>query len=102
VGVTYDRGSFNALDEEGRMRRWTLGPAGPSTSEWMLDQVRYRDYFVDLRTLGSPAREWLDVRRPTRFVGTDYPDLTLEMPLGRSFDILIHLHRVEAARLRDR
>jgi len=102
VGVTYDRGSFNAMDEEQRLRRWTLGPAGPSTSEWMLDQVRYRDYFVDLRTVGSPAREWLDVKRPTRFVGTDYPGPAIDMALGRSHDVLIHLHRVEAARLRDR
>jgi erythromycin esterase len=102
VGTTYDRGSFNAVDENGKMRRWTLGPAGPNTNEGTLDRVGYRDYIVDLRKVGSPAREWLGQKRPTRLVGTDYPSPEFDIALGRSHDILIHLHRVEAARLRDR
>ncbi|WP_406335210.1 erythromycin esterase family protein [Streptomyces sp. NBC_00203] len=102
VGVTYDRGSFNAVGADGEIHRFTLGPAGPDSSESTLDQVRYRDYVVDLRGVGSPAREWLDRTRPTRFVGTDYPGPDFRIALGRSHDILIHLHRVEAARLRDR
>ncbi|MGW0759615.1 erythromycin esterase family protein [Streptomyces sp. NPDC002814] len=102
VGVTFDRGSFNAtgLDEEA-VRRWTLGPAGPGSNERTLDRVRHRDYVVDLRSAGSPAREWLAKARPTRTIGTAYPDGPNDIALSRSHDILIHLHEVEASTLRD-
>ncbi|MDO0938644.1 erythromycin esterase family protein [Streptomyces sp. DG2A-72] len=102
VGVTFDRGSFNAtgLDEEA-VRRWTLGPAGPGSNERTLDRVRHRDYVVDLRSVGSPARAWLAKARPTRTIGTAYPDGPHDIALSRSHDVLIHLHEVEASTLRD-
>lgn len=103
IGLTFDRGSFNATDEdETAVRRWTVGPAAPGSNERTLDRVRYRDYAVDLRTVGSPARTWLRQARPTYRIGTAYPDGPHDVALARTHDILIHLHRVEAARLRDR
>ncbi|MEU1406535.1 erythromycin esterase family protein [Streptomyces sp. NPDC005728] len=103
VGLTFDRGSFNATGPDGAIHRWTLGPAGPGSNEATLDRVRYGDYVIDLRRLGSPAGAWLDRARPTRSIGTDYPDEgPYDVALARSHDVLIHLHRVEAARLRDR
>ncbi|MGP4007419.1 erythromycin esterase family protein [Streptomyces sp. 4N124] len=102
VGVTFGRGSFNAtgLDEEA-IRSWTLGPAGPGSNERTLDRVRHRDYVVDLRSVGSPAREWLAKARPTRTIGTAYPDGPNDIALSRSHDVLIHLQEVEASILRD-
>jgi erythromycin esterase len=103
IGLTFDRGSFNATDQdETAVRRWTVGPAAPGSNERTLDRVRYRDYAVDLRTVGSPARAWLRQTRPTYRIGTAYPDGPHDVALARTHDILIHLHRVEAARLRDR
>ncbi|MFF7356763.1 MULTISPECIES: erythromycin esterase family protein [Streptomyces] len=102
VGLTFDRGSFNATGTDDAIHRFTLGPAGPGTNEATLDRVRLRDYLVDLRTLRSPARDWLDRARPTRSIGTAYPDGPWDIAPARSHDVLIHLHRVEAARLRDR
>ncbi|GAA2452882.1 erythromycin esterase family protein [Streptomyces glaucus] len=102
VGVTFGRGSFNATGPDGAVRRWTLGPAGPGSNEHTLDRVRHRDYLVDLRTVGSPARAWLRQARETRSIGTGYPDGPYDIALARTYDALIHLHRVEAARLRDR
>ncbi|MBG0850737.1 erythromycin esterase family protein [Streptomyces spinoverrucosus] len=99
VGVTFDRGSFNATGPDGTIQRWRLGPAGPGTNERTLDRVRYRDYVVDLRSVGAPAHDWLRRARPTRTVGTAYPDGPYDIALGRNHDVLIHLHRVEAARL---
>ncbi|WP_432000831.1 erythromycin esterase family protein [Streptomyces sioyaensis] len=101
VGLTFDRGSFNATGSDGVIRRRTLGPAGPGSNERTLDRVRYRNYAVDLRTVGSPARAWLAAARPTRSVGTAYPAGPYDIALGRSYDILIHLHHIAAARLRD-
>lgn len=103
IGLTFDRGSFNATDQdETAVRRWTVGPAAPGSNERTLDRVRYRDYAVDLRTVGSPARTWLRRARPTYRIGTAYPDGPHDVALARTHDILIHLHRVTAARLRDR
>ncbi|MGN9762401.1 erythromycin esterase family protein [Streptomyces sp. SD31] len=103
VGLTFDHGSFNATGRDDEtVRRWTLGPAGPGSNERTLDGVRHRDYVLDLRTAAAPARDWLRRARPTRGIGTSYPDGPHDIALARSYDVLIHLHRVEAARLRDR
>ncbi|WP_048579045.1 erythromycin esterase family protein [Streptomyces viridochromogenes] len=84
------------------IRRWTLGPAGPDGNERTLDRVRHRDYVLDLRSVGAPAHDWLRRARPTRSIGTAYPDGPHDIALARSYDVLIHLHQVGAARLRDR
>ncbi len=102
VGLTFDRGSFNATGPDDAIHRWTLGPAGPGSNEQILDQVRFADYLVDLRSVGSPARAWLAEGRPTRSIGTDYPEDLRTIALARSYDVLFHLHSVTAARLRDR
>ncbi|MGW0132128.1 erythromycin esterase family protein [Streptomyces sp. NPDC003299] len=102
VGLTFDRGSFNATSPDGAVRRWTLPPAGPGSNEETLDRVRYDDYALDLRAAGTPAREWLARARPTRSIGTAWPEDPHAVALSRSHDVLIHLHRVEASRLRDR
>ncbi|MFL4908771.1 erythromycin esterase family protein [Streptomyces sp. MMS24-I2-30] len=100
VGLTFDHGAFNATGPDGALHRWTLPAAGPGTNEATLDRVRYRDYLVDLRSVGAPARAWLERARPTRSIGTDYPDGPYAIALAPSHDILVHLHRVTAARLR--
>ncbi|MEU1181448.1 erythromycin esterase family protein [Streptomyces sp. NPDC005820] len=103
VGVTFDRGSFRATgSDDGAVRRWTLGPAGPGSNEATLDRVRYRDYAVDLRSVGEPARTWLSAARPTRAIGTAYPEEPQDIALASTHDVLIHLHRVAAAALRGR
>ncbi|MFE6171523.1 erythromycin esterase family protein [Streptomyces sp. NPDC056464] len=102
IGLTFDHGSFNATGwDDDTIRRWTLGPAGPDGNERTLDRVRYRDYMLDIRSVGPPARDWLRRARPTRSIGTAYPDGPHDIALARSHDVLIHLHRVEAARLRN-
>ncbi|WP_405593683.1 erythromycin esterase family protein [Streptomyces sp. NBC_01092] len=103
VGLTFGHGSFNATGQDDEViRRWTLGPADPGSNERTLDRVRYRDYLLDMRSVAAPAGAWLRQARPTRSIGTAYPDGPHDIALARSHDVLIHLHRVEAARLRDR
>ncbi|WP_326613687.1 erythromycin esterase family protein [Streptomyces scopuliridis] len=100
VGFTFDRGSFNATAPDGPIRVFTVGPAGAGSNEALLDRVRHRDYFLDIRTAPAVARNWLDTARPTRSIGTAYPEPERAVPLARSHDILFHLHRVGAAELR--
>ncbi|MFI6376057.1 erythromycin esterase family protein [Streptomyces sp. NPDC050546] len=100
VGFTFDRGSFNSTGPDGKVRSFTVGAAGAGLNEHTLDRAALRDYAVDLRTVPRPARDWLRQARPTRSIGTVYPEREYDIALARTHDILIHLHRVEAARLR--
>lgn len=96
--TTFDRGSFNAIGPDGEMGTFTVGPAPAGSNEHLLDQVPYRDFSLDLRTVGEPARGWLAEARLSRQIGTDYPPAA-ETPqsLARSADVLVHLHEVDAA-----
>ncbi len=101
VGMTFDRGSFNATGADGQVRAFTVGPAKPGSNEYTLDRVRHRDYVLDLRTAPPAARRWLATARATKSIGTEYPGPGAEyrIALARSHDIVVHLHRVRAARL---
>jgi erythromycin esterase len=100
IGLSFDRGSFNANDAddpEAGIRTFTIGSAPAGNNEYTLDRVRYDDYVVDLRTLPRQTREWLMVERPTRDIGNAYPSPDLPIALGASYDLLIHLDTVTAA-----
>lgn len=101
VGLSFYRGSFNAFDQrpDGPVGRFHSGPAQEGSNEQTLDQVRHRDYLLDMRTAPGPARRWLATPRPTHNVGLVYPEPQKKIALGESFDILIHLHDVDAADL---
>jgi erythromycin esterase len=100
IGLSFDRGSFNAFDIEdptAPIRTFTIGSAPAGNNEYTLDRVRYDDYVVDLRTLPRPMKKWLMVERPTRDIGSIYPFPDLPIALGKSYDLLIHLDTVTAA-----
>ncbi|KNB50673.1 erythromycin esterase family protein [Streptomyces caatingaensis] len=105
VGLTFGRGSFNAVGADDAMldrnvRRVTVGPDAPGSNGATLDRAHVgagAGYLLDLRTAPAPARDWLRQARPTRNIGTAYPWPEGQVALARSFDVLIHLHRVEAA-----
>ncbi|MFB1045345.1 erythromycin esterase family protein [Streptomyces chrestomyceticus] len=101
VGLTFDRGSFNASGQDGVVRRFTVGPAAPGTAEHTLDRVRHRDYVVDLRNAPAAARAWLAAPHTVKNIGATYPGIAdaPQIRLADSHDVLIHLHRVEAARM---
>ncbi|WP_328726446.1 erythromycin esterase family protein [Streptomyces sp. NBC_00259] len=99
VGSTFGRGSFNATGPGKKTRVHTLGPADRGSTEHLLDQVSPRDFAMDLRTVPKAARAWLAADRPTRSIGTSYPEPVHRIAQARSHDILIHLHRVSPARL---
>ncbi|MBT2400154.1 erythromycin esterase family protein [Streptomyces sp. ISL-100] len=99
VGSTFGRGSFNATGPNEETGVYTLGPAARGSTEHLLDQVNPRDFAMDLRTVAKAARAWLVTARPTRSIGTSYPEPVQRIAPARSHDILIHLHRVRPARL---
>lgn len=97
VRTSFHRGSFNAMDENERVRKVTVGPAPAGTNEAVLDRVPYRDYAVDLRTVRGPARTWLRGTRLSREAGTAWPDPMRPVALSRFSDVLVHLHRIDEA-----
>ncbi|MEV8550779.1 erythromycin esterase family protein [Streptomyces glaucescens] len=101
VGLTFDRGSFNAFGQDGAVRHFTVGPAGPGTAEHTLDRVRYRDFVVDLRDAPAAARAWLAVPRTVKNIGATYPGIAdaPQIRLAETHDVVIHLQRVEAAHM---
>ncbi|MEU5433412.1 erythromycin esterase family protein [Streptomyces sp. NPDC020719] len=101
IGFTFGQGSFNAMDLNDPaepIRRFTVGPMPPGSNEEVLERVSPRDYYLDMRTVPAAAKKWLDAFRPTRFIGNSWPEPIDQVRLGASFDVLVHLHRVTAAR----
>ncbi|MFE9724012.1 erythromycin esterase family protein [Streptomyces sp. NPDC005794] len=102
IGYTFGRGSFNAMDltdPEEPYRRFSVEPLGVGSNEEVLERVLRRDYYVDLRAVPEPTRDWLTAKRLTRSIGNAWPEDPYLTSLGRQFDVLIHLHRVTAADL---
>jgi erythromycin esterase len=99
VSFTFHHGSFNAQDENDQLGTFAVGPAGAGSNEYVLDKVALRDYLLDMRSAPAAARAWLAEPRPTRSIGTAWPQPDRPIALGRTHDILIHLHRVRAAHL---
>ncbi|WP_028923583.1 erythromycin esterase family protein [Pseudonocardia acaciae] len=105
VGTSFHHGGFNAGDPKEHYQAFTVGDPGPDHNEHTLDQVSHRNYVVDLRAVPAGARSWLAQARPTRNVGGHYNQAKpnagdLDVALGRSYDILIHLHEVRPTALR--
>ncbi|GAA2825127.1 erythromycin esterase family protein [Kitasatospora sp. CM 4170] len=102
IGFTFDSGSFltnDAVLTDG-WKSVTVPAATPDMNEYTLDQVRHRDYYVDLRTVPRAARDWLDVSRPTYDAGSVYrSDPMPRLAIGRAYDVLIHLNQVTRARM---
>jgi erythromycin esterase len=115
VGTTFDRGGYNfeanatdhkcpehvpAAERPGTCKG-TVPAAGKGYNEYVLDQARFRDFFVDTRTAPPAVRTWLAGVRSTRVIGGGFwsPGQDLKVSLGASYDIVIHLHQVKAAKL---
>ncbi|MDY0813661.1 erythromycin esterase family protein [Kitasatospora purpeofusca] len=102
VGFTFAGGSF--LTNDGVLtddwKAVTVPPATAEMNEHTLDRVRYRDYYVDLRTAPRAARDWLNVSRPTYEAGSVYrTDPRPQLAIGRAYDVLVHLNEVTQARM---
>ncbi|MET9295971.1 erythromycin esterase family protein [Streptomyces sp. NPDC003077] len=99
IGFSFDRGSFLSQDAGlgSPWKKFTVGSAAPGSNEYTLDQVRHRDYYVDVRTAPAAARVWLEGARPTYAFGTQYPYPLADVSIARSYDVLIHLHQVREA-----
>ncbi|OEJ29028.1 hypothetical protein AS594_36075 [Streptomyces agglomeratus] len=102
IGLTFNQGTVNAYPDftTPQPKTYTVRPAPENHNENTLDKVHYRDFTIDMRTALPAAHTWLQAARPTRSYGLYWSNDDPKTALGRSYDILIHLHQVEAAHLR--
>ncbi|MET8541119.1 erythromycin esterase family protein [Kitasatospora sp. NPDC004799] len=101
IGFTFDRGSFLTKDDPfaAAWKTVTVPPATADMNEYPLDRVRYRDYYVDLRSAPPATRAWLNTARPTYDAGTEFRrDPLPRLAIGTAYDALVHLHETSAAR----
>ncbi|MFB4283225.1 erythromycin esterase family protein [Nonomuraea sp. MTCD27] len=99
IGLTFNQGTVNALPDftAQEPRVYTVPPAPPGHNEHVLDQVPFRDFALDLRTV--PDRDWFETARPTRSYGLYWSADDPKTALAGSYDLLVHLHQVEAGHL---
>jgi erythromycin esterase len=102
IGLTFNQGTINALPDvtAQQPQTYSIAPAPQGHNEHTLDRVRHGDFILDIRTAPAAIRDWLTVARPTRSFGLYWSSDDPQTALGRSYDILIHLHQVAAAHLR--
>lgn len=101
AGTSFSTGSFNAEDADG-FGRFRVGPPPPEHNGHTLAAVPHAAYLVDLRTVEDPARSWLAEPRPAYSAGNYYDpaENSVDVALGRAYDLLLHIDEVEAADLR--
>ncbi|KAF3469450.1 erythromycin esterase family protein [Streptomyces sp. Tu 3180] len=100
VGLSFGRGAVratgrglqNPADED--VRRFAVESAAPGSVEHVLDRVSHGNWYLDLRTVPLAARAGLDVARPKREIGTDFPPPGDRVNLLRSADLVVHLHEI--------
>jgi erythromycin esterase len=102
-GLAFYQGSFLAVDNNtGLLTKFTVGPPPPDNAERALGQVRFLDYMLDMRTVGNPARAWLNQDQPVRNILAKETQATVEneieqFPLRRTYDNLIMIHDITAS-----
>lgn len=99
IGTTFYQGAFTAVQENTEnLREFIVGPPMPGNAEQTLDQVRFPDYMLDMRTAEQPARAWLNQERPVRSILAEYPpEENDNMSLRATYSILIELRQVSAS-----
>lgn len=97
IGFSFNEGSFLSRNNGSPWQKFHVGAPETNSNEATLDKVRYDDFYFDARTAGPSARAWLDGTRPTRSIGGQFPMDPFQISLGRSYDIVIHLHDVTEA-----
>ncbi|MBK1787446.1 erythromycin esterase family protein [Prauserella sp. ASG 168] len=102
VGLTFHQGTIGALPDPTAQEpdTFTVPPAPEGHTEHTLDEVGHRDFALDLRTAPASVRDWLAPARPTRSYGLYWAPEAPRIAVLDSYDVLVHLHQVEAAGLR--
>lgn len=103
IGTSVFEGRYNVYNTSQQ-----FGPYGilklddPNSFNHTFGQVKYDQFFVDLRKASGVTKTWLNEQHPifagVTTVGPDIPT-TVDVSLGKTFDILVHIQKVKPSQL---
>jgi len=103
IGTSVFEGRYNVYNTSQQ-----FGPYGilklddPNNFNYTFGQVKYDQFFVDLRKASGVTKTWLNEQHPifagVTTVGPDIPT-TVDLSLGQSFDIIVHIQKVKPSQL---
>jgi len=104
-GFTFNQGSFQAVQQGGMLKDFTVPPAPPGSLDATLASVGAQVLALDMRRVpsGSPLGAWLGEPHKTRFIGALYSDdlafnALSEVTASQSYDALLFVEKTTAAR----
>ncbi|QSF44566.1 erythromycin esterase family protein [Paenibacillus tianjinensis] len=103
IGTSVFEGRYNVYNTSQQ-----FGPYGilkqddPNNYGYTLRQVKYDQFFVDLRQASGVTKTWPNEQHPffagVTTVGPDIPTM-VDLSLGQAFDILVHIQNVKPSQL---
>lgn len=103
IGTSVYEGRYNVNNTNQEFGPYgTLKSDDPNSYNYNFGQVKYDQYFVDLRKASGVTKTWLNGQHPI-FAGitTEGPDIpkTVEVALGKTFDIIVQIQKVNPSQL---
>ncbi|UHA75595.1 erythromycin esterase family protein [Paenibacillus sp. 481] len=103
IGTSVHSGKYNANNSIGKLgMHGTARSDNPKSFNYALGKIKHGQYVIDLRRASGSTKSWLNEKRPLLLgVATVAPHipLTHDIPLGKTFDILIHVQKVTPSQL---
>ncbi|EEM08140.1 hypothetical protein BHU24_04900 [Bacillus pseudomycoides] len=103
IGTSVYEGRYNVYNSNHEFGPYgTLKSDDPNSYNYTLGQVKNEQFFIDLRKANGVTKIWLNEQHPI-FSGitTEGPDIpkTVDISLGKSFDILVQVQKVSPSQL---
>ncbi|MFS0836871.1 erythromycin esterase family protein [Paenibacillus sp. 1P03SA] len=104
IGTSVYEGQYNVYNSNDEFGPYgTLNLDDPNSYNHVFGQVKKDQFFVDLRKADEAAKTWLNEKHPI-YLGVikEAPDRpkTFDIPLGKTFDILVQIQKVSPSQLR--
>jgi erythromycin esterase len=83
VGFAFNEGSFQAMGRSAGggptdLRKWDVAPAKSGSLEADLDTLAKPLFFLNIESMSTEGRKWIDVARQTRNIGAVYDEAMAE------------------------
>ncbi|MBG9453783.1 erythromycin esterase [Lysinibacillus sphaericus] len=103
IGTSVYEGKYNVYNTNHEFGPYgTLKSNDPNSYNYIFGQVKEDQFFIDLRKANGLTKTWLNEQHPI-FPGitTEGPDIptTVDISLGKSFDILVQIQKVSPSQL---
>ena len=103
IGTSVFEGRYNVYNINHEFGpHGTLKSDDPNSYNYTFGQVKYDQFFVDLRKASGVTKTWLNEQHPifagVTTVGPDIPT-TVDLSLGKTFDIIVQIQKVNPSQL---